>query len=112
LSERLRRRYFAIKLETEEEIDRRKVVNAIWNAIYELFGDYGASKVGLATIEYKKKEKLLILRCYHKAVDMVRAAIAFITKIGDKPVAMHVIAVSGTIKALRRKIKGTGTQLF
>ena len=37
---------------------------------------------------------------------MVRAAIAFITKIDDKPIAMHVIAVSGTIKALRRKIKG------
>jgi len=106
LPERLRRRYFAIKLETEEKIDKRKVVNAIWNAIYELFGDYGASKAGLATIDYEEEEKLLILRCYHKAIDMVKAAIAFITKIDDKPIAMHVIAVSGTIKALRRKIKG------
>lgn len=105
MSERLRRRYFAIKLETAEEIDKRKVVNAIWNAIYELFGDYGASKTGLATIDYKEEDKLLILRCHHKAVDMVRAAIAFITKIDNKPIAMHVIAVSGTIKALKRKIK-------
>lgn len=107
MSERLRRRYFAIKLETEEKIDKGKVVNAIWNAIYELFGDYGASKAGLTVIDYMEEEKLLILRCYHKAVDMVRAAIAFVTKIEEKPVAMHVIAISGTIKALRRKIRGT-----
>jgi len=109
LPERLRRRYLAIKLETEETFEKRKIINAIWDSIYQLFGEYGASKTGLSMIEHKE-EKLLMLRCHHKAVDMIRAAIAFITKIEDKPIAMHVIAVSGTIKALRRKItltKGT-----
>jgi RNase P/RNase MRP subunit POP5 len=38
------------------------------------------------------------------ASDMVRAALATMTRIGDKPVTVHVIAVSGTIKAVYKNV--------
>lgn len=94
----------AVILEAERKIDKKRIVNAVWNSINQLFGECGASETGLSLIEYKEEEKLLILRCFHTSLDMVRAAIAFITKIGEMPVAMHIVAVSGTLKALRRNI--------
>jgi RNase P/RNase MRP subunit POP5 len=33
---------------------------------------------------------------------MVKAAIASITRIGDNPATIHVLRVSGTLKALRK----------
>jgi RNase P/RNase MRP subunit POP5 len=35
---------------------------------------------------------------------MLRAALASLTKIGDKGVAVHVLVVSGTIKGVYRKL--------
>jgi len=34
---------------------------------------------------------------------MVKASIASITEINGKPVAIHIVGVSGTLKALRKK---------
>jgi len=36
---------------------------------------------------------------------MIRAALASITEIRNKPAAVHVLKVSGTIKALHKKKK-------
>jgi len=105
LPKRIRRRYLAIKLEAEEAFDKKKLTDAIWESVTKLFGEYGASKTGISAIEYRKEEKMLILRCFHNSLNMVRAAIAFITKIEETPVAMHIINVSGTLKALRKNLK-------
>jgi RNase P/RNase MRP subunit POP5 len=37
-------------------------------------------------------------------VSMVRAALASITRVGDKRVAVHVVRVSGTIRSLYKKV--------
>jgi ribonuclease P/MRP protein subunit POP5 len=80
-------------------------MDAIWNAVSRLFGEYGASQAGLTLIDYDVERRLLVVRAAHTTLDMVRAALASITRIQDKPVAVHVITVSGTIKTLYRKIK-------
>jgi len=105
LPKRIRRRYLAIKLEAEEAFDKKKLTNTIWESVTKLFGEYGASKAGLSAIEYRKEEKMLILRCFHNSLNMVRAAVAFITKIEETPATMHIIKVSGTLKALRKNLK-------
>jgi len=56
-------------------------------------------------IDYRKEKKILILRCFHNYLNMVRATIAFITKIDEKPAAMHIISVSGTLKTLRKNLE-------
>lgn len=80
-------------------------MNAVWNAVSKLYGEYGASRTGLALIDYDAEKKLAVLRTLHTAIDMARTALASITEISEKSVAINVLAVSGTIKALYKKMK-------
>lgn len=45
-----------------------------------------------------------IIRCAHTALPIVRAAITAITKISDSEVIVHSLLVSGTLKALKRRM--------
>jgi RNase P/RNase MRP subunit POP5 len=49
------------------------------------------------------EKRFAVVRTVHTAVDMVRTALASMTRIGNKPVAIHVLTVSGTIKSLYKK---------
>lgn len=100
-----RTRYLALTVDSEGTFDSREFMSAVWDAVLRLYGECGASRTCLALIDYDAEKKLAILRTVHTTVDMVRAALASITKIRDKPVAIHVLAVSGTIKALSEKIR-------
>lgn len=80
-------------------------METIWAAFLRLFGEYGASKVGLTLIEYYAEKRLAIIRVAHAEVEKVRAALASITKIVAEPAAVHVLTVSGTLRALHDKIK-------
>jgi RNase P/RNase MRP subunit POP5 len=72
--------------------------------VTKLYGEYGASRAGLVLIDCQAEKHFAIVRTFHTTVDTVRAALATITKIADKPVALHVLAVSGTLKALRTRV--------
>jgi len=104
LSRRMRKRYLAFKVVSEQSVSKGDVADAVWNAVLQLFGEYGASQTNLALIEYDPEECWGIIRCSHRAVEMVRASVASVTEINEKPIAIHVLGVSGTLKALRRKV--------
>lgn len=98
-----RPRYLAIQIHSENIFEGDDIKNAVWNKILQLFGEYGASKTGLFLVNYDEKKRA-ILRCSHKALPMVHAAVASVTRINDQPAAMHVLKISGTIKALDKKL--------
>jgi len=81
--------------------------DAVWNAVLRLFGESGASQAGLYLVRFDEKTGVGILRCFHTALPMVRAAVASVTKIGDAKAAVHVLRVAGTLKALSRKAAGS-----
>ena len=101
----MRRRYLALKIDSNETFTSREFVSAIWDAVLKLYGEYGASQTYLALINYDIEKNHAILRTAHTTVDMIRAALASITEIRNKPAAVHVLKVSGTIKALHEKKK-------
>ncbi|MEM2320763.1 MAG: Rpp14/Pop5 family protein [Candidatus Bathyarchaeia archaeon] len=101
---RARRRYILAKINAEKIPDRKDFEKALWGSIIRLFGEYGASQVDLLIIEYNQEGGYIIIRCSHAALPIVRASIAAITKVGDEEVAIYTLLVSGTIKALRRKM--------
>jgi len=104
LTKQVRRRYLALRVEGEEPFDLKEVSDAVWNAVLRLFGEVGASQAGLYLIHFDTEKNYAVLRCSHKALPMVKAAIASITKIGNKTVVIHVLRVSGSLKALSRKV--------
>lgn len=97
---KIKRRYLALKIDSEEAFSSKEFMDAAWGALLKLYGEYGASLSGLKLIDYDEEERLAVVRAAHEKVEAVRAALASITKIQDKPAAIHVLKVSGTIRAL------------
>lgn len=103
--EKPRRRYLLIKIDCESALNERDFQNALWLSVMRLFGEYGASQTDISMIEYNRDVGYAIVRCQHKALPMVRAAIPTITRVSDKKVVLHVLLTSGTLKALRRSMQ-------
>ena len=103
MSKRVRRRYLTLKVVSEQPVNERDVMDAVWNAVLKLFGEYGASQANLSLMEADPQRNFVVVRCSHTALEMVRASIASITEINGKPAVIRVIGVSGTLRALRKK---------
>lgn len=100
----MRRRYTAVKIDSERTFDERDFYDAVWTSILRLFGEYGASQTELTLIEYDQETNQAILRCSHKALDLVKASIVAVTEIENESATLHIVLVSGTLKSLRSKI--------
>ena len=82
----------------------RDFIDAVWAAITKLYGEYGASLTSLALTSYDCERKFAVIRSNLCAVDNVRVALATITSLVGKEAAVHVVGVSGTIKALHKNL--------
>jgi len=99
----VRRRYIALRVESEGSVVREGLVDAVWKAVTQLFGEYGTSQAGMVIIEYDEQSGRGVLRCSHRALPMVKASIASITEINGKSTAIRIFGVSGTLKALHKR---------
>jgi RNase P/RNase MRP subunit POP5 len=97
---RIKRRYLALKLECEALPTEREFIDAVWAAVSKLYGEVGASITGLALINFDVKHKIAVVRVSLAALDLLRASLASVTGVAGKSVAVHVLVVSGTLKAL------------
>jgi ribonuclease P/MRP protein subunit POP5 len=100
---RERRRYLALEVQSEEPLNGRLVMGAVEASVHRFFGEYGASQANLKLIKYIPENSQLVIRCSHKALEQVMAAIASTIEINGKTAAIHVVGVSGTLKALSKK---------
>ncbi len=101
---RMRRRYIAVRIDSDRTFEERDIYDAVWTSILRLFGEYGASQTELLLVDYNQETKQAILRCSHKALDLVRASIVAVTEIDSEKATMHIMSVSGTLRSLRRKM--------
>jgi ribonuclease P/MRP protein subunit POP5 len=102
---RERRRYLLFEVTSERELDKRELLKEIWDSIYSLYGDVGASESKLWLIAYHVRENtnrsVGILRCAHDRVDEVRASLACIHSVNGARAGIRVIKTSGTIKGVK-----------
>jgi len=97
---RIKRRYLAMQLESEGSPTERELLDAVWASVTRLYGEAGASLTGLALIDFDAEHKIAVVRCTLASLPSVRASLAALTRVADREATMHVLAVSGTIKAL------------
>jgi len=102
---RVKRRYLALQLICDSVPAERDFIDAVWAAVTKLYGEVGASLTGLALINFDMERKVAVLRVSLAALSMVRASLATITSIAGKEATVHVLGVSGTLKALYARAK-------
>jgi len=102
---RIKRRYLALQIDIDGAPNRQEFMNALWSAVVKLYGEYGASLTSLALIDYDAEKKTAVIRTSLATVDLVRASLASITSLAGRNVAVYVLAVSGTIKALGKMFR-------
>ena len=100
---RVKRRYLALQLDSDGLPSGKELIGAVWGAVTKLYGEHGASLTSLALIDYDLEKKTAVLRTNLATLNMVRASLATITSISGNEAAVHVTAISGTIKALHQK---------
>jgi len=99
---RVKRRYLALKLNSNGIPRKKEFIDAVWGAVTKLYGEYGASLTSLSIIDYDVEAKTAVLRTSLATLDLVRASLASITSVAGSEAAVHILAVSGTIKALQK----------
>jgi len=105
----VRRRYIAFKV--EGEASKREVEEAIRGSVERLYGLNGLWKLEPTLIEFDERRRVGIVRCNHRWLPWMRAALTAITEVEGKPIALHVLRVSGTLRALRRRlVEGEGLE--
>ncbi|MEM2960350.1 MAG: Rpp14/Pop5 family protein [Candidatus Bathyarchaeia archaeon] len=102
--EKARRRYILVKINGDKPVQEKDFQSTLWSSIIRLFGEYGASLTNISLIDYNINKRYVIVCCSHRELPMVRAALATITRIGEEEATAHVLLVSGTLRALRRRM--------
>ena len=100
---RTKRRYLALQVDSEGAPTPKEFIDTIWRAVTKLYGELGASRTSLKLIDYDEEKKAAVVRAALTTLGMVRTAVASITSIANMEAAVHVKAVSGTIKSLYQK---------
>ena len=94
-----------VEVETGASPTGKELLDAVWAAVTEFYGEVGASQTGLSLVDYNNEKMKGVLRVWLGALQQVRASIASITFLSGKDAAVHVLAISGTLKALRERNK-------
>ena len=101
---RERRRYIKLKIISDEPIAFSDFKAAVTNVFLDFYGELGFSELSLTFINnsFDPKRQVCILRCNHKSVQKVLAALGFIQRLGDVRILIKILGVSGTLKKLRK----------
>lgn len=100
----MRRRYIGVRIESQGELEGRGLAAALSGSLVRLFGEYGSSLADLRLVDYQPGSRCAVFRCNHRAVEMARALIAALKDVDGEKTALRVVYVSGTLKALRKRL--------
>ena len=93
----------ALKIVNDQPLDEQVVLDAVQASLHKLFGEYGASQANIKLIKYIPEKRQVVIRCSHTMLEEVRAAIVSTIEVDGKTATIHVVGVSGTLKALSKK---------
>lgn len=98
-----KKRYLALRAECKKPLAEKDVFGSVFDSVLQFFGEMGASQANLKMMKYVPEKNYFVVRCSHKMLEQVRAAIVSITDVNGVTTAFHVEGVSGTLKSLAKK---------
>ncbi|RLE51979.1 MAG: hypothetical protein DRJ20_01070 [Candidatus Methanomethylicota archaeon] len=98
-----RNRYLIFEIHSPKpiELSKLQLLRHIFDATLKLYGEVGAASIHINLIDYDDRLMRGIIRCNHRAVVKLRAALAIISEINSIPVLVHVVKVTGTLRKAR-----------
>ncbi|MEM2934586.1 MAG: Rpp14/Pop5 family protein [Methanocellales archaeon] len=100
---RKRKRYIVFDVDSEDDFLKKELSNAIWREALALFGEAGASDLGMALVEFNGSQG--ILRCNHNQVERVRAVLASLRSVKRIRAVLYIASVGGTMRTAIEKFK-------
>jgi len=98
---REKRRYIHFQVVSEADASESDVKHAAYNSIISFLGEYGSAKANPKFIEYDPKTRKGIVKCTHTELELVKAALALVSELNNKPACFRLLRVSGTLKTIR-----------
>lgn len=104
---RTKRRYLLVRvLPIWQEVGEKALYLAVAEAVTSLFGDARAAVIQPAVLSCAGG--YAVLRCQRGTEDDLAVACSTVTAVDDARVALRTVAVSGTIAALKRRLREGG----
>jgi ribonuclease P/MRP protein subunit POP5 len=101
---RTKRRYILARiLPYEVQVDQKQVYLAVIEAATSLLGD-AASGLAQPAVVFCEGG-YVVVRCRRGTEKDIAVALATVTAVGDERIALRTVATSGTIHALRRRMR-------
>ncbi|MDK2892915.1 Rpp14/Pop5 family protein [Methanohalophilus sp.] len=98
---RPQRRYIAFEVISENSVSREGLLREIFPAASSLLGDLVSSQCEIRLLDFNYP--FGILRCLRGSEELTRAVLSIITSIDGNQAFIHVLGVSGTIRAATEK---------
>jgi len=102
LARRMKRRYLLIFSEPSHHPE--KVAEAVRSSYRSLFGELGLASSDLKLIRGYEREGAVIFRCALDSLPRAILATATVTEIDGAEAALRVLAVSGTMRGIIRRL--------
>lgn len=107
---RPRRRYLVVEIEAWPDADfgKRDFQRECWYATQNLLGDAASADADIRVIDFSfsRGSGTTIVRVRREEVERARAALACVDSVGESPVGLRVLGVSGTIRACEERYIG------
>jgi ribonuclease P/MRP protein subunit POP5 len=98
---RTQKRYLAFEVISENPVSRESFLHELFPAASSLLGDLVSSHCEIRLLDFNYP--FGILRCLRGSEELTRTVLCIITSINGNPVLIHVLGVSGTIRAATEK---------
>jgi RNase P/RNase MRP subunit POP5 len=97
------RRYLLVKVLHAQALTDQQFHDALNASVRTHFGDIGFARIDPRIVKSDQTTSTSVVSCERSAVRELESALALITDCGGASVAVLVLAVSGTIKGLRKR---------
>ncbi len=100
-----RRRYIVFEVVVSNRVSREEVEKAINETFRKLYGTVGASMAMLQLVDYDEVARRGILRVRSEYKYWVLSALALVREIGGSKALIVPLAVHGTVKRARKRLR-------